>query len=212
MNWCGLIGKATSAEHRNVCSSLFQASKHIYFFINFLLLLLSTLEILNIYEVTFFASVWLHDNFNFIFHIMTQKHGLDWTLHLLCCIIHPLTIFGWGGSSSNSINMTGPMALNARKSTTSSSSSSSSSSPLASKPVALSSPTWSAEPGFSSSPTVKTQSTGQELQDCHNFIKWNTGKAVLSENQGLNQKQDRLLKVAISLRCFAGVPSLGKGL
>ena len=83
------------------------------------------------------------------------KHGLDWTLHLLCCIIHPLTIFGWGGSSSNSINMTGPMTLNARKSTTSSSSSSSSSSPLASKPVAISSPTRSAEPGFSSPPSVK---------------------------------------------------------
>ena len=52
------------------------------------------------------------------------------------------------------------MALNARKSTTSSSSSSSSSSPLASKPVALSSPTWSAEPGFSSPTSVKNQSTG----------------------------------------------------
>ena len=82
------------------------------------------------------------------------------------------------------------MALNARKSTTSSSSSSSSSSPLASKPVALSSPTWSAEPGFSSPPSVKNQSTGQELQDCHNFIKWNTAKAVLQQTKGLNEKQD----------------------
>lgn len=153
----------------------FQANKHTYFFYQFTNYCIAFYFGSTYVWGNFFASLWLHDNFSFIFHIMMRKHGLDWTLHLLCCIIHPLTIFGWGGSSSNSINMTGPMALNARKSTTSSSSSSSSSSPLASKPVALSSPTWSAEPGFSSPPSVKNQSTGQELQD---FIKWNTGKAV----------------------------------
>lgn len=143
------------AHFRLISTPIFYQFTNYYCF-----LLWKYLKVTSYDEVTFFAPVWLHDNFNFIFRIMTQKHCLDWKLDLLCCIIHPLTIFGWGGSSSNSINMTGPMALNARKSTTSSSSSSSSSSPLASKPVALSSPTWSAEPGFSSPPSVKNQSTG----------------------------------------------------
>ena len=34
-------------------------------------------------------SVWLHDNFNFIFPIMMWKHDLDWTLHWLTLLHNP---------------------------------------------------------------------------------------------------------------------------
>lgn len=67
-------------------------------------------------------------------------------------MVHPLTTFGWGGNSNNSINMTGPTTLYARRSTTSSSSSSSSSNPASAEAAvaAASSTAWVAEPGLSS--------------------------------------------------------------
>jgi len=60
----------------------FSASKQTHF-LNLLLLLPAALEEL-MYEITFFVSVWCHDNFilhqNGISVSMTQKCGLDWTL------------------------------------------------------------------------------------------------------------------------------------